>query len=345
MASIDIFSVQPHQVSRDMRGYSVFLYGGWKTGKTTTAVKFPKHFLLAFEKGYSAIPGAMAQPINSWSEFRQVLRQLKSDQAKERFETIIVDTADIAYDYCVKYICANNNVDTVSDIPFGKGYGLVEKEFDECLRQVVQMGYGLVVISHETDKTFTNENGGQFNKIVPTLDKRANNVLARMCDIIGYTRSVADDTGNEKVVMFMRGTSRYEAGSRFKYTPDYIDLSYDNLVKAIGDALDKQMAEDGTELFTDKRENVHIDTTSNLDFDDLMKEFGNIIANIPGSSDIKQETDDGKKFAEYWQPRVSQVIEKYLGKGRKIKDATRDQVEAVDLIITDLKDLVKYKEV
>lgn len=62
----------------------------------------------------------MAQPLNSWSEFRQVLRQLKSEQAKEMFETIIIDTADIAYDYCVKYICANNNADTVSDIPFGK---------------------------------------------------------------------------------------------------------------------------------------------------------------------------------------------------------------------------------
>ena len=28
---IDILSIAPHQVSRDMRGYSVFLYGGWKT--------------------------------------------------------------------------------------------------------------------------------------------------------------------------------------------------------------------------------------------------------------------------------------------------------------------------
>ena len=341
MASIDIFNVQPHQVSRDMRGYSVFLYGGWKTGKTTTAVKFPKHFLLAFEKGYAAIPGAMAQPINSWSEFRQVLRQLKDDKAKEMFETIIIDTADIAYDYCSKYICANNDADTVSDIPFGKGYGLVEKEFDECLRQIVQMGYGLVVISHESDKTFTDEGGKQFNKIVPTLDKRANNVLARMCDIIGYTRSVTDTDGNEKVVMFMRGTSRYEAGSRFKYTPDYIDLSYSNLVKAIGDALDKQMEEEGTDLFTDKRENVHIDTTSNLDFDDLMKEFGNIIANIPGSSDATGETEEGVKFRDYWQPRITQVIERYLGKGKKVKDATRDQVEAIDLIVADLKELVK----
>ena len=344
MAGIDIFSVQPHQVSRDMRGYSVFMYGGWKTGKTTTAVKFPKHFLLAFEKGYSAIPGAMAQPINSWSEFKQVLRQLKDDKAKEMFETIIIDTGDIAYDYCTKYICANNNADTVSDIPFGKGYGLIEKEFDECLRKIVQMGYGLVIISHETDKTFTDESGNQFNKIVPTLDKRANNVIARMCDLIGYTRSVTDEAGNEKVLMFLRGTSRYEAGSRFKYTPDYIELSYDNLVKAIGDAIDKQMAEDGSDLFTDKRENVHLDTSIELDFDKLMKEFNDIIINIPGSSDIKQETEEGKTFAEYWQPRITQCIERYLGKGKKIKDATRDQVEAIDLIVTDLKDLVKYKE-
>lgn len=354
MGNIDIFAVQPHQVSRDMRGYSVFLYGGWKTGKTTTAVKFPKHFLLAFEKGYSAIPGAMAQPINSWSEFKQVVRQLKENQAKEMFETIIVDTADIAYDYCVKYICDNAprpkeqgggyGVDSLSDIPFGKGYGMVEKEFDSTLRQIVQLGYGLVVISHETDKTFKNENGTEFNKIVPTLDKRANNVLARMCDIIGYTRSVPDgETGKEKIVMFMRGTSRFEAGSRFKYTPDYIDLSYANLVKAIGDALDKQMEEDGADLFTDKRENVHLDTTSSLDFDALIKEFNDMIANIPGSSDMTAETEDGQKFKEYWQPRISQVIEKYLGKGHRIKDATRDQVEAISLIVDDMRELVKNK--
>lgn len=242
---------------------------------------------------------------------------------------------------CMKYICANNNADTVNDIPYGKGYGLVEKEFDECLRQIVQMGYGLVVISHETDKTFTDEGGKQYNKIVPTLDKRANNVLARMCDIIIYTRSVTVEGGSEKIMGFMRGTSRYEAGSRFKYTPDYIELSYDNLVKAISDAIDKQMEEEGKDLFTDKRENVHLDTTSTLDFDALMKEFNEIIANIPGSTDAQQETDEGKKFFEYWQPRISQVIERYLGKGKKIRDCTRDQVEAVDLIVSEMRDLIK----
>lgn len=344
MADIDLLSIQPHQVSRDMRGYSVFFYGEPKSGKTTTATKFPNHLLLAFEKGYSAIPGAMAQPINSWSEFRKVLRQLKEPEVQKKFETIIVDTADIAYDYCEKYICSNAGVDTIGDIGYGKGYTLVGKEFDEALRSIVQMNYGLVLISHATDKTFTDELGKEYNQIVPTLGTRPRNIVSRMCDIIAYSRAVQDAEGHTSTKLFMRGTPRYVAGSRFKYTPDYIDFTYNDLVKAIGDAIDKQMSEDGEEFFTDKANNLYTDTTI-LDFDEMMKEFSNIIANIPGSSDVKAETEEGIKFKDYWQPRITQIIEKYLGKGHKMKDCTRDQVEAIDLIITDLKDAIKYKEV
>ena len=116
---IDILNLQPHKVSRDLRGYSVFFYGGWKTGKTTVASKFPKSLILAFEKGYNALPGVMAQPINSWSEFLKVCKQLQKEEVKEKFETIIIDTADIAYSYCEKFICTNNGVDTIPDIPYG----------------------------------------------------------------------------------------------------------------------------------------------------------------------------------------------------------------------------------
>ena len=163
-----------------------------------------------------------------------------------------------------------------------------------------------------------------------------------MADIIGYARAVQDATGAVSTKLFMRGTPRFVAGSRFKYTPDYIDFTYDELVKAIADAVDKQIQEDGKEYLTDSSENLHAVTASvELDFDDLMSQFTDIIANIPGSSDSKGETEEGIKFREYWQPRISQIIEKYLGKNKKIRDASRDQVEAIDLIITDLKELVK----
>ena len=343
MNGIDLLSIQPHQVSRDLRGYSVFFYGEPKSGKTTIATQFPRHLLLAFEKGYNAIPGAMAIPINSWSDFKKVLKQLKDEAVKEKFETVIVDTADIAYDLAEKYVCANAKradggfgVDTIGDIPFGKGYTLVAKEFDECLRSIVQLDYGLVLISHAVDKTFKDEQGVEFNQIVPTLGSKPRNIVSRMCDIIGYSRAVQDADGKTSTKLFMRGTPRYIAGSRFKYTPDYIDFSYANLVKAIGDAIDKQMEEDGSEYFTDDRSNLYTQTMQELDFDELVSEFNAIIDNIIKVSE--EET-----FKTYWQPRIVQITDKYLGKGQKVNQCSRDQVEALDLIVTDLKELVENK--
>ena len=59
-----------------------------KSGKTTIASKFPRSLLIAFEKGYNAIAGIRPQPINSWGEFKKVLRQLKDERAKEIYETV-----------------------------------------------------------------------------------------------------------------------------------------------------------------------------------------------------------------------------------------------------------------
>ena len=343
MSEINLLDIKPHQVSRDLRGYSVFFYGDPKSGKTTIATHFPRHLLLAAEKGYNAIPGAMAQPINSWSEFRKVLRQLKEPEVQQTFETIILDTIDILYDYCTKYILSNAKradggfgVDKISDIPYGQGYGMIEKEFDECLRSIVQMDYGLVLISHSTDKTFTDENGQEYNQIVPTLDKRATKVVSRMVDIIGYSRAVIDENGETHTKLFMRGTPRYMAGSRFRFTPNSIDFTYESLVKAIGDAIDKQAEVDGSEYFTTERNNLYT-TTEELDFDDLVNSFNNLVQSIANS--VPED-----KFKKFWSPRIIQITDKYLGKGQKVNDCSREQVEALDLIITDLKDLIEQNK-
>lgn len=339
--SLNLLDITPHQVSRDLRGYSVFFYGEPKSGKTTIATKFPRHLLLAFEKGYNAIPGAMAMPINSWGDFKKILKQLKDPAVKEKFETIIIDTADIAYDYCEKYICANAKnssggygVDSIGDIPFGGGYTKASHEFDECLRSIVQLDYGLVLISHAVDKTFKNEAGMEYNQIVPTLGNKPRNIVSRMCDIIGYSRGVEDAEGNTSTKLFMRGTPRYVAGSRFKYTPDHINFTYSDLVNAIGEAIDKQIEEDGEEYFTDERSNAYKNAVIELDFDELMRTFndtiGEIMAKVPEA-----------EFQSYWQPRIVQITDKHLGIGMKVAQCSRNQTEALDLIVNDLKDLVK----
>lgn len=56
---IDLLSIKPNKVSRDLSGYITFLYGPPKVGKTTFGSKMPGHLILAFERGYNALPGVM----------------------------------------------------------------------------------------------------------------------------------------------------------------------------------------------------------------------------------------------------------------------------------------------
>lgn len=339
--AINLLGLQPHKVSRDLRGYSVFIYGDPKTGKTTIASQFPEALLLGFEKGWAAIDGIMVQPINTWSEFKQTLRELKKEEVKKTFSTIVIDTADIAYDYCIQYICNNAKrpdggfgVDKIGDIPYGQGFGMVEKEFDECLRSVVQMGYGIVIISHAIDKTYTDVNGADYSQIGPTLDKRGAKVVSRMTDIIGYARAITNEEGVTSTKLFLRGTPRYVAGSRFKYTPECIDFDYQSLVTAIAEAIDKQAAAHGSTNFTNERQNLEMTTKTELNFEELMGKFNKIVNDLINKYD--EET-----FQTVWQPKLTTIIEKYLGKGNKVNNCTSAQVEAISLIVGDLEELDK----
>ena len=324
-----LLDIKPHQVSRDLRGYSVFMYGAPKTGKTTTACRFPGALLLAFEKGYSTIPGVYAVPMNTWSEFKKLFSEFKTPAVQEKFQTIIIDTADIAYTLCEKFICnresdAKHDYQSIADIPFGKGYAMAMEEFDECIRKILQLGYGLVLISHEQEKTLKDERGEEYVQLSPTLDKRAKLICERTCDIIGYCRDIENEDGKKHVRMFMRGTNRFIAGSRFKYTPESIELTYENLVKAISDAIDAQEAAISGSTTTESY-NMHVEEIE-YDFPALMKEVQAIVGTIMSSRPEMEH-------------KIVATVEKHLGKGRKVSDCTPDQAALVDLILCDLKNL------
>ena len=51
------------------------------------------------------------------------------------------------------------------------------------------------------------------------------------------------------------------------------------------------------------------------------------------------------EFKDYWMPRIVEITDRYLGKGKKVSQCNREQVEALSLIVDDMKELVKYKEV
>ena len=174
-----------------------------KIGKTTFGSQMPKPLLLAFEKGYNAIPNIQAADVSTWSEMKQILRQLKRPEVKQRYQSIIVDTIDIAAAACEKYIIDQNNVDTLNQIPYGQGWVQVKRELESTFRAVTQLGYAVLFISHDKDKTFKRQDGTEYNQIVPTLSNSYNEIIKNMVDIYGYAHLVIKEGVPGRALIFI----------------------------------------------------------------------------------------------------------------------------------------------
>lgn len=194
------------------------------------------------------------------------------------------------------------------------------------MRKIVSLGYGLVIISHSQQKTYKDEDNKEYSRIEPTIDKRGMLVCSRLCDIIGLAKPSNNETGESKTRLYLRGTPRYIAGSRFKYMPFSIDFSYKNLVNAIADAIEKQEQEEGAENFTNEIQRPNYEKTK-YDFDSSMNEVRSIITSLM------------EKDKEYYAPRIKEIVEKEFGKNKKISEAERSQVEQVVVVLDELKEL------
>ena len=50
----------------------------------------------------------------------------------------------------------------------------------------------------------------------------------------------------------------------------------------------------------------------------------------------KIQNATGAAFGTNWAPRIVEITDKYLGKGKKVSDATPKQVEQLELIVNEL---------
>lgn len=288
------------------------------------ASRFPKNLLIAFEKGYNAIDGIKAVDINKWSEFRQVLRQLEKPEAQAMYDTITIDTTTIAYEMCEQFVCSQNGVQSIRDIPWGQGWTLVKKEFETCLRKITMLGYGLVLISHiETRKEKTADDS-EIEILAPSMPKRCYEVVNQIVDIIGYIATEWDDDGNSHRWLYTRQTPTVMAGSRFPYLAPKIKLGYDELVAAINEAIDKQRDIDGATV-VDKIEKKQ---EEELSFEEIRDEAQKIWAKLVNADPANAE-------------KVLKKVEIIFGRKLKLSEITEDQKEPFFLVLLEMRDMVK----
>jgi len=324
--AIDILNLQPTTISRDLKGKYVLIYGAPKVGKTSFAAKFKKNLLCAFEMGYNAIDGIYAQPIQKWSDFKLLLRQLEQPAAKEKFDTVTIDTASIAYDLCEQFVCAQNSVQKINEIPWGQGYTQVKSEFEACLRKITMLGYGLILIAHqEIRKETIDNNDVEFYS--PALNKRCYEICNRLVDVIGYIAVEWDNDGNAERYLYTRQTPRVVAGSRYKYLAPKIKFGYQELVDAIGDAIDQSAKLDGAVVVEKQEATIE----EHLDYNGLRNEAQELWQKLVMS--------DGEEPNEEMAKRIMKRVEMIFGHPMKISEITEDQVDLLNLVVIDMRDL------
>ncbi|MDD7754526.1 MAG: ATP-binding protein [Clostridiales bacterium] len=322
--AIDILNIQPSVISRDLKGKFVCIYSLPKVGKTSMACQFPKNLLLGFEHGWNAIGGVKAIDVTKWADFKLILRQLEKPEAKAMYDTITIDTIGIAWDACEQYICAQNGVQKISDIPWGGGYSACKKEFESCLRKITQLGYGLVIIAHVERRIEKRADDSEVEILGPAIPKRAYEIVNQLVDIIGYIDVSWDEEGNTERWLYTRKTPTVMAGSRFKYLAPKIKFGYQELVDAIAEAIEKSEKIDGAKV-VDKQENIIEETLSfNEVRNEAMELWNKLIELDPENSKI-----------------ILKKVEMVFGRTMKLSEITEDQVDLFNLVVLDMRDLLK----
>lgn len=159
--------------------YKIVLYGTEGVGKSTFASEAPNPIFMDIEGGTKRLNvKRMPRP----STFPEMLEAIDEyTEGKHDYQTIVLDTADWAESYIWKHVCATNNVDSIEDIGYGKGFTAALEHWRTLLARLDMMhekrGMNIVVLAHAHIRSFRNPIGDDFERYELKLNNKASSLL------------------------------------------------------------------------------------------------------------------------------------------------------------------------
>lgn len=333
MALPSIFDLEPSKISRDLKGKFILLYGQPKTGKSTFGSQLPRALFMNFEQGTNALAGIKSMPIMKWTDAKKVLSELRQPKAREIFDSVVVDTASIAWQLCEKYICQREGVDSIRDVPWGQGWTMLKNEFSEFWREITLLGFGILFIAHSKDKPteMRNEDGEAITAVCPDLPNQCYTIINSIVDIIGYLQVQMNPDGTSERYLYTRSTPYIFAGSRYQYLAPKIKFGYNELVNAIGDAIDMAVEKDGAQV-TDHTEIAP--AIRARPFTETMDEAKEIWQYYIGQAVDQDDKDQRLR-------QMKDIVRSVFGnEDFKLSTAVISQQDLVELFISEMKQIM-----
>ena len=233
----DICEILPNEVSVNMKGKVFWFHGEPGTWKTTVASKFPRALIVGFEIGYQFINGVRAVPITSWSDAKDLFRQLKTPKARETYDTIVFDTISGGATMCYKYALGQLGITDPQDAAWGKGWRAIKDEW-RIIQDIVKLGYCVVFISHSKETEIVDDKTKQSTlKVKTDLDSWCSGDIWGLSDSVFYVRKELQEDGRELVYAYS-DLPNIDTKRRHPAFPSRIYFSYDEIVNGLNNVVE-----------------------------------------------------------------------------------------------------------
>lgn len=221
---INLLDLQPNKVSVDLTQYSMVWMGDTGVGKTTTLMNFLKSLypdkqplFLEFEDRFQNIPGIMAVKIDTMSDLKSVIGQLRNPEFKKRFSCIVINTLDKFEESCERYVLENRDAEILKDVG---AYGEGSLRFKSALRNIgiiQSLGYTVHFIAQSThSKDFDTKKESDSLK----LNKNTFSYCREAAYLVGYMYKEKD----ERFITFKK-TDKYPDLKDTFGLPDKINVN------------------------------------------------------------------------------------------------------------------------
>jgi len=181
-----------------------FLFGEPKIGKTSLASQFEDALFLMFEPGGKGLR-IYQEPVTTWAEFIAYVDLIEKDK---QFKTVVVDIIDKCYKRCSDTVCKEAGIKHPSDMPYSKGWDLVQNEFTKQIDRLTARK-GVVFISHATIRDIPTRTGRIYSRIEPTISGKAGQYVIGISNILAFYGYYGDTR-----YITVQGSDEVQAGTQ-----------------------------------------------------------------------------------------------------------------------------------
>jgi len=168
----------------DIRPRRILLYGTHGIGKTTFAAMSESPVFVQTEDGLGSLEVDRFPLCTTWGDAIGCLDALL--EGRHAYRTVAVDSLDWLERLILAETCRRRQVESIEEIPYGKGYVHALVHWREVLQRLDRLrderGMQSILIAHAGIERFQNPETESYDRYVPRLQKHASFLVQEWAD-------------------------------------------------------------------------------------------------------------------------------------------------------------------